>query len=122
MLPRNLNMERIKEDLRKKGKLLSIDDNDSCLAVSCFLRDLIYNFSMVIEEENNSDPFADPREEQLTDLHKLFRQELRKSPFRYTDYEMKYVYRHIMALSGFLLKVCIARAYAKVNAAKAKKH
>lgn len=121
-IPQNINMERIKQDLRNKGKLLSIDDNDSCLAVSCFLHDLIYNFSIVIEEdENDTDPFENPREEQLTKLHRLFRSEMKKRPFCFSNAETKMFYRHIMALSGILLKVCIARAYAKVNAAKAKK-
>lgn len=121
-IPQNINMERIKQDLKNRGKLLSINDNDSCLAVACFLHELIYNFSIVIEDEDNTDPFEAPREEQYTKLHRLFRSEMKKRPFCFSNAEIKMFYRHIMALSGILLKVCIARAYAKVNAAKAKKH
>ena len=84
--PVDLNMERIKQDLKARGLLLHLDDIDSCLAVSCFLQDLCYDFSIVIEDNDNSDPFAKPKEEQLTELHRIFRTELKKQGYKEQDF------------------------------------
>lgn len=109
-IPFSLGIEKIKKDLSTKGKLLSLDDIESCLAVSCFLYDLMIDFSTVIETEDNSDPFAEPREEQYTRLHRLFRSELKKE-YRYTEKDYQQLYRQTAALSCMLLKSCIVRAY-----------
>lgn len=110
-LPKNINMERIRQDLKERGKLLALDDTDSCLAVSCLLHDLCYDFSVVIEDNDKADPFADPKEEQFTELHRLFRTELKKKPYCYTEKDFKQLYKQTMALSAMFLKACIVRAY-----------
>lgn len=99
------DMNGIKKDLNRKGKLLSITDKESCLAVSCFLRDLFYNFTTIIELEENTDPFAIPSEEQLTMIHRLFRAELRKKPYNFKEADFKQLYRQTMALSDTLYKM-----------------
>jgi len=118
-VPTQLGIEKIKKDLKAKGKLLSINDIDSCLSVSCFLHDMIYNFSMIIEEDEQADFTAPPTEQQLTPLHRLFRSELRKKPYCYNEKDFKQLYRQTVALSAMLLKVCIVKGYEQLNKSKA---
>ena len=110
-IPYNLGIEKIKKDLNARGKQLSINDIDSCLAVSCFLHDLSYDFSTVIEDNDKADPFAEPTEQQFTELHRLFRSELRKKPYNYREKDFQQLYRQTIALSATLLRSCIVRAY-----------
>lgn len=118
-IPINLSFEKIKKDLKARGLLLCLDDIESCLAVSCFLHDLYYDFSIVIEEDDNTDPFAMPREEQLTELHRFFRAELKKQG--YTEKDFVQLYKQTNALSAVLLKACIVRASEAEKNKKGKK-
>ena len=62
-------------------------------------------------ENDKADPFAEPTEQQFTELHRLFRSELRKKPYNYREKDFQQLYRQTIALSATLLRSCIVRAY-----------
>ena len=101
------NIEELKQYLESNGKLLSIENKNDLLSVSCFLRDLLLDFRMVEEDPSNTDPFTPAAESQHSHLYQLFRILLRGDPYYYKKKDFDNFDNFIYILGKVLMEIYI---------------
>ena len=110
---------KIKEALAKQGKALDIHNGDHALMVACYLNDLLDDFSLVYEEENDTDPYAEILESQYSPTHQLFRKILmREHGIHFKKKDFSELYRMTRALIAGLLGIGLFRKLKKHKAGK----
>lgn len=110
---------KIKEALAKQGKSLDIQNGDHALMVACYLNDLLDDFSLVYEEDNDTDPYAEILESQYSLTHQLFRKILkREHGFHFKKKDFGELYQMTRALIAGLLGIGLFKKLKKHKADK----